>query len=51
MLTLVIPLLLGDINNLYPWIFSPAVSSPTLIEKKVQDSFGLDAFFISLNRT
>ena len=29
----VIPLLLGDINNSYPQIFSPAVSSPTLIEK------------------
>ena len=31
--TNVIPLLLGDINNLYPRIFSPAVLSFTLIEK------------------
>ena len=29
----VMPLLLGDINNSYPRIFSSAVSSPTLIEK------------------
>ena len=42
--TNVIPLLLGDINNLYPRIFSPAVSSRTLIKKKVQDSFDLDVF-------
>ena len=30
----VIPLLVGNINNLYLWIFSLAVSSPTLIKKE-----------------
>ena len=32
-MTSVILLLFGDINNSYPQIFSPAILSPTLIEK------------------
>ena len=47
---IVIPILFGDINNLYTRIFSPAVSSPTLIEKsKILLIWML--FFISLNWT
>ena len=44
----VIPLLLGDINNSYPRIFSRAISSPTLREKS---EILLFCFFISLNRS
>ena len=47
----VIPVLLGDINNSYPRIFSPAVSSPTLIEKFKILLIWMLYFFISLNRT
>ena len=36
---------LSATNNFYPQIFSLAVSSLTLIKKKIQDSFDLDVFF------
>ena len=44
MCSCVIPLLLDDNNDLYPRTFSPAISSPTLIEKKVPNFLDLDIF-------
>ena len=39
------PLLLGDINNLYPRIFTLDVSSPTLIKKENPRFFWFGCFF------